>query len=286
MRVLIVGGGSIGRRHYEGLGKSTGIHSVDIVEPDKKAINEIKKIEPRPVSICNLHRSIPEGQVFDVTIIATNSNERRWVYDKVKDISGAIIMEKFLFNNEEEYNLEKNVPVFVNMPRRAMFDYRKLRGELNGSVDLLISRNNLPGLFSNAIHYADLLYFFTGGIELDITIDLRDEYFSKRSGYGDAHGIIVMKNNKGACVVRSAPGKPISPLVIDGCVIFEDKNKIIKKGEISNFNYLLQSEMTGNIVNDLCNTGSCQLPDYESASYLHRLILKEMRRLGCDFRIT
>jgi len=294
MKVLIVGAGNIGRRHMQALAGVPEITGVNVADPSTKCLKIAKKMaldEERAGRGINVHfhTTIPEC-TNDLTIIATNANERRAVWDKVRDRSGFVILEKFLFNKVDEYDAPRHDKkrTFVNCSRRAMPCYDSFLGQ----EKVTIYYYGLDGLLCNAIHFIDLMCYLTGSPLAGIDVQISKAYKSKRRGYWDADGKIIATTEgvKGMCYLTTTAmsKKKQGPLYIVNDAQIDESGMTAKgaDGVISAFKFELQSKMTGRIAVDLMKRGTCGLPDYWTSAEVHMMFLEQLRRIGWKNPIT
>ena len=170
MKILIIGVGNIGKRHLESLRKSSKIKEFYLVEK-KKLENqnfERKFLNSKLYFYKNINH-LEKKIKFDLVVISTNSDVRFKIFKfivsnfKVKHF----ILEKFVFQNIKHYkyalNIIKNqkLKVFINCPMRNWPLFKKIRDkDYKKNIKIKISGSKW-GLASNAIHYIDLLIFFT-----------------------------------------------------------------------------------------------------------------------------
>jgi predicted dehydrogenase len=204
MKVLLIGLGNIGRRHLEGLNKSKLDFIVYVYDYNTNLYKDIdhKLNSKRTVFLESL--DIPNDNVspenIDVAIVATSSLGREKLIRKLmlRFKIKNLILEKVVFQQVESYLdfvsvfEENNINCYVNCQRRVMKSYKTLRNELS---DQKISRITIKGggwnLLSNAIHFLDIIHFFSNdeSVDIDIVEFLYDEYFeSKRRNYIEMYG--------------------------------------------------------------------------------------------------
>jgi len=278
MKALIIGAGNIGIRHLQGLKSARhNLKSVTVVDPDPNAT--FRAYEMGHFGIVKYSEVIPSGN-YDIVIVATNSKERRGVIEKIQGRYGFLLLEKFLFHNESEY-FERLPNAFVNCPRRIMPGYIKLKQELSGfPVNGVIC--NLPGLLSNSIHWMDFVSYLTGKKDLIFCFTPGEILKSKRNGYNESSGILDIESGNTRLRVFNLNQNKIFTISINGREINETEKTI--DGEP--FEYKLQSELTGDVVNQWIENGTCGLTDYEQSAEWHLQILRELRRVNWNLPIT
>jgi len=304
VKIAIIGAGQLGSRHLQSLSLINREATVDVVDPNpssletaKKRFLEVSKVTKiREVHYCSSLDDISDN--IDVTIIASNSNVRRKIIEDLlaaKHVR-ALILEKFLFQREEDFSAirslltKKNIPAWVNCPRRMWPVYQNLKKELQGEQPIEFSVTGTSwALASNAVHMIDLLSFLCDSTDYRITYpDLDDTIIqSKRSGYIEFTGRL-----SGECSrqVRFSIGcynglgtNLMIHLYCEGIqyIIKESEGKIfIGKGnegwkwEEIQFTVPYQSQLTHLAVEHILDTGTCELTPYEESQKLHLPLLR------------
>ncbi len=199
--ILIVGLGNIGKRHLESflkLNKKLVIYCVDIKFSEKRT-----KINNIDILYTN---SIKEfKKIFDVCIIATNSNERFKILKKVvkNNLCKKIILEKVTFSNLAQYKeaqklLNSKTKIYINCPRRSWPSYRNLKKNLsNEDLKLIEIQGYNWGILSNMIHFLDLFSYLSNDKKIELIYDDCNKTFSssKRNGYFEVFGSFIFKNS-------------------------------------------------------------------------------------------
>ncbi len=132
MKVLIIGYGSIGRRHEEVLSKIDEIKSVNIVTKqsvdNKKTFNDIKKVN--------------DIQSYDYFVIASETNKHyaQLIYLETNVTDKIIFCEKPLFEINKDLTIEKN-QVFVGYVLRFHPILQKLKSFLENEKVLSVNVN-------------------------------------------------------------------------------------------------------------------------------------------------
>ncbi len=287
MRVAVIGAGGIGRRHAQSLAGSKDVTALDIIDPQRKALKQTAALIQEHAAIpVNYYREINSRATYDVAIIATGANERYSAIEAVKKKAKYLILEKFLFNHIKEYAIEMsdNV-VYVNCPRRAMECYDRFIGQKP-----TLFYYGMQGLLSNTVHFADLLSYWTGSEVVRYDIDIGKPKRTKRSGYYDCNGRIVITAGNGMAYLNTATMKKNQKtvtLIVNDHLIDEDERTITKpNGKVKPFSFKYQSEMTSSYLKDISKTGECRLARYEDSMQWHMSLLDGLRRAGWVKNIT
>lgn len=311
--VAVVGLGQLGRRYIEGLVQSSSELSVWGVERNPEAIKRTRDLvrQPKPhvqVEILSSIRELPMN--VDLVISATTADARLSTVREILDGRNVryVILEKLLTqkvsDSLELSQLATHVQhVWVNYPRRAMVWHRRLSEQLRRNTPLHVSVTiGLPGLLTKMLHYIDLIEWWTDSRAQEIQIREQSlEWFeSKRPGFLDATGVVdVTFSDASFLTVHSNPKGSQS-----------SKNRITVKGggttlSISEPDGLasgsmlaspiagrleLQSELTGPLVEQILENGTCGLPKLEDVIDTHDLFIRTLiaeqdRKFGAKGRL-
>ncbi len=297
--IAIIGVGGLGSRHLQSLAslkEPAEIQAVDISEESISIAKErFESMRPGPHLSLSFCRTVTElNSRLDVVIVATSSMPRRGIVEELLMTKAVrmMILEKVLFPKLEDYSaiaelLEKSgCQTWINHPRRLLPFYQRLREifaeEKNIHIDIC---GGNWGLACNSVHYLDLIGHIAGdGTSPVICADGLDQELlpSKRKGYIEFTGTLT--GSMGRCqmfsITSSAGEMTSAHIAILGeqieCVIHEDQNSAFilrhKDGwniEKQSIDGKLQSETTGPLVETLLKTGTCDLPDYQTAMREH-----------------
>jgi predicted dehydrogenase len=304
-KVAIFGAGQLGRRHLEGLVKSSQPITVHVVDPHYDARRAVQDylVNSKDAALKEIHLHASKNGLppeLDVVIVATTANQRLEVIEQVlgKVKVRHIIMEKFLFNDSDHFALagaliaKQGVRAWVNTPRRHFEFYRELREQSNGEQLLQFTVDGGDwGLCCNSVHFIDLLQFLTGTTQVRTLRTRLDEGVmqSKREGYVELSGEIFGELGNTTFTVRSVRGstKPITVILH-----YKSQTYLVVEGEgvlwriahgaveSSRFRIPYQSEMTGKIVDQLLTTGYCDLTPYDDSVAAHLPLLFAFAKCG------
>ncbi|MEK4539195.1 Gfo/Idh/MocA family oxidoreductase [Peribacillus sp. FSL K6-1552] len=300
-KVLIIGSGNIGYRHFEGLLKTDLSLVIYVIDPNVEALNRVQKCYEESNSeekTCYFFESIKDiPDQMDLCIIATSSKVRLEVAETLLKTTSVkyLILEKVLFQKESDYDQmssllkEYNVKgCWVNCPLRTFPIFRDLKEKIKTSLSYYIEYRNF-GIGCNSIHQLDLFSFLTNCLDLKIeTSKLENVVESKREGYLEVLGILTASTNKEDTLIISSniESSPryfmklkfneeiwtIFPLLERITVEGTQNNEIIEKV----INYPKQSSITSLLVTELLLLGKCSLPDYETSKKLHVNLIKNL----------
>lgn len=302
-KVALIGCGNLGSRHLQALKKTQKELSITVCEPFENsreiALQRYNEIQDNSYieafSIIEKYTDIDADT--DLVIIATSSAERfqiaKWIVNNIS--IKYIILEKVVFQSIselEEFNCllrnKKGVKGWVNCPRRMFRFYKLLKEEFKkyNEIDMIVSGTDW-GMGCNSIHMLDLYEYVTGSSLYVWNNDGLESYIgdSKRHGYKEFYGEMDINTDKGKVYIvckrnEVTPFKMVFKLkdmIID---IQESKKEalystydgeLIKKVEID---FLPQSCLTNTVVEQLIETGSCDLTSYSDSMRLHKVILE------------
>jgi predicted dehydrogenase len=293
-RVAIVGAGQLGRRHLQGLLKSTQplcVHVVDPSEASRRAVEEFTDSldvrSPAPLHVHGTIDALPAE--LDVVVIATTANQRLDVMERLTRVCRVrhLVLEKFLFNDSEQYSRAASliaanaVTAWVNTPRRHFGIYRDLRERTRDDrlLQFIVDGGDW-GLCCNSVHFVDLLQFLTGATELRAMSARFDDgvLASKRDGYVELTGEIAGEVGSAGFTIRSVRG---STKAVTVAAHYERETVLVAEGagilwrvgsgpvETTTFRLPYQSEMTGVIADQLLTSDTCDLTPFAESVAAH-----------------
>jgi hypothetical protein len=322
-RIIIAGAGQIGSRHLQGLLLSRHDMEIEIAEPleanrklaMEKALQVVKYGEKK-ITFVN-SADLLSSEPADLAIIATNSDVRAEVVSMVLSRTSVkyLILEKVVYQSVREFDsqiglIEKaGTMAWVNCPRRVYPFYLRLKEETGSPENffMTVSGSNW-GLACNSVHFIDLFYYLTAHSgDHEVKAIFNPGFIeSKRSGYMEYTGDLLIAGNKSGLLLRSFRngGIPVhTDISVPGCryVISESAGYVVKysesnkfKPELEEVKFPFQSELTGIYADSLFDSGRCSLtPLAESRKYhnilfdaLGQHIMKESGRLPEKYSIT
>ncbi len=302
--ILIIGAGQLGSRHLQGVLKCDLNQNIYVLDPSPDSLkvaaqraNEIN--HNHDVYFVENWNDLPEN--FDLVIVATNADIREKVITRLINNHEVkyLILEKVLFQEIDSYHRigdllnKKKVPAWVNHPRRMFKTYKNIKALLNTVTPKIIQvTGGNWGLGCNALHFIDLFTYLTDAQVKTLDTDwIETEILpSKRNGFIEFTGTIkgTLTDNS-IFQITSLKGDP-SPVTI---TVFDTDMRIIIQesgtpkvycltkenkynSEISPFEMEFQSSLTTMLANDLFESNTCDLPDYDFASVTHLSFITAM----------
>lgn len=301
--VCIIGSGNIGSRHLQGLKKVSFPLSIEIVDPSSRSL-EIAKERYNQINSPINHKIIflkdlnKISKKIDLAIIATSSNIRREVVEKLLRISDVqyLILEKILFQKRKDYFgiekllKQKKVTGWVNFSMRTMPFYNQLKDKLQGRVQMNVSGSQY-GLITNAIHFIDYIAFLTNCYDFKVITDglNRKVVESKRVGFSELNGTLFVTFQDGSTGCFTCLPNGEAPFMIEvsssnyRCISKESERKAWISFSKNDWqwdeiqtNIPFQSDMTNLVVEEILEKGSCQLTSYSEASKIHLQFLESL----------
>ncbi|MBA4408506.1 MAG: hypothetical protein C0397_03675 [Odoribacter sp.] len=297
--IALIGAGQLGSRHLQGLKKINIATNIDVVDPSigslaiaKERFEQVENNEF--IKSIRFLNSIDElNESIDLCIIATNSNIRALVTQELvakKNIK-TIIFEKILFQKIRDYKFvqdilhENKIKAWVNCPRRVFPDYIEIKKNIvpNEKLTFLLTGGNW-GLACNGIHFVDLLAFLNdnNNFTFDSSCLDNDSQMSKRAGFIEFTGILQGKQSNGSDIIINARDGSNAPHVItitgeNSIFIIDETSGEIRmalskndwRWENRQLRVLFQSQLTGDIVEEILTNGNCNLTSFDESAQIH-----------------
>lgn len=312
--IVIIGAGQLGGRHLEGLLKSRFSLRVYIIDNSRKSLNRLiktfKKTYYNETKSLTFHLDMNElPELVDVAIISTTADVRKQIIEqlisklKIKNL----VLEKILFQKKDDLPsiqgllTKNNIDCWVNCPRRTFKIYKKLKSELGGQKIQMNFQGRDWGLACNAVHFIDLLVFFTGEDDLIFNnTGLHNRlYKSKRNRFKELKGSLTIQTKTGSRLVliddyKSSYKKELTISVQNKIYqIYESENymdvvksNILQKKE--KFKIPFQSQMTGDIVDEIILNKKSELVSYSKCVKYNYLMLESLlghfSKINKDFK--
>ncbi len=304
--ICILGAGNIGSRHLQALKNVRTPLSICVVDTSVDSINQAKeRYESFPGLVNSKHKlSFYQGfeglpEQIDIAIIATTSNVRREVCEKLLNQASVkiMILEKLLFQKKDDYLFiqkllkDKKCKGFVNCSMRTMPFYFNLRKEIKKLPFNYFVTGSQYGLITNAIHYIDHMAFLSGSIDFNVGTSALDPVpiENRRRGFLELNGTLNVTFKDGSFGSFSCFPNGDAPVVVEiispafRCISKETE----RKAYIANANKKwvweevetdipYQSQMTDIIVENLLNKGNCQLVSYDESAKIHLTLLESL----------
>ncbi len=226
---MIIGVGSIGKRHLQSLIKLNIKANFYLIDPifislKKNKIDKflgIKLIQNNIKLFCyeNINDFLQQDINLDLCIISTNSDNRFLILNKIISSTHIknILLEKFLFNKLNDYKMalkisnSKSNSIFVNQWISQSKKLRKIFNKFkNYKLDFKVTGVEW-GMASNIVHFIDMVrYFKINKLEAPKIIKKNlssSIYPAKRKGFYEVYGDLLIKYGKHNLQVSCEQGK-------------------------------------------------------------------------------
>lgn len=305
--IVVIGVGNIGSRHLQALKKINLPLKIYAIDPNSESLSIAKKrfdsidINQNKHQIKYLQKIETFGETIDLAIIATNSNIRREVIEKLLELNDVkyFILEKLLFQKKDDYySVEKllkdrDCKAWVNFTRRMIPIYDdKIKKLFHKKKVFMCATGGGWGLISTGLHYLDYMIYLLENN--DFSVDTRhlnpNLIKSKRTGFWEISGILQVHFKCGSsCIFISYPSGdlPISLEIFSDtlrCVINET-NEQVWHGLIQNISGTKFFEVKTQYISDLTTinvekilkNGYCSLVTYKESILMHLTFLDSIQ---------
>jgi len=302
--VVVIGLGGIGVRHLQGLAATTTVSDVIGVDPSPASLTSAQEHwdevssgrSPQLQLVTSLDHVSGETAGNCMVIVATRADVRAEVTRaalRQLEPTG-LILEKILFQREQDFSqtdsLLKNhgVPTWVNHPRALSEPWRHVSSMIrSGEASAVTVRGRSWGLACNALHFMERTTI--APIGLGPTIDTEGlspgSIPASRFGLRELLGTLVVHTNDQRLTMIDEGGERshatievagVHPATIEE---WPDRTTISfeNTSTVETYPPLLQSQLTGPLIDRVLRTGECSLPTYWDVSPLHRLFVAAVR---------
>lgn len=304
--IAIIGAGQLGSRHLQGaLIVKDFVFDIYVIDPSNSSLEVSEK---RASEISHNHNIIFEKKIsilpkfLDLVIVATNSKVRLLVIEQLlKKVSvNYLILEKVLFPELKQYDLAEEILInnkvkcWVNHPRRMNDNYKTIKKYFvpNKSYFFQLVGGSW-GMGCNGLHFIDLFEYLSSSSLTKINSNFLNKKVlkSKRDGYIEFTGTLSgTLDNKHFFSITSTNGNelitPSISIMSDTIRLFIQESVSPKiyiyskensfKVESVDFNMKYQSQITGLLIKQLIDTGTCDLPLFKNASQTHKKFIKSL----------
>lgn len=297
--ILLVGAGQIGSRYLQGLSTVKLDLCITVVDPSDLSLNKATKRWLEVVGDNSQHKVrwckvLPQDlELIDLAIITTSAAGRA---DLVKYISKTVnvsywVLEKVVAQSKQELDIIRTATIdakgtWVNMVRRIIDWHQQLKFKFYEQGPLKVRKiGGLWGLACNAMHFIDLISWWTGESLLSVNTNRLDSMWikSKRSGYFEVTGELLAIFSGGTeLILQSQPNaiKDIMYIELPNKNIWsiDELNGIASKSkeDFVNGEIKLQSQLTGPMVSKILTNGICELTTLKQSSDQHQIFLDTM----------
>jgi predicted dehydrogenase len=294
--ILLVGCGSLGSRHLQGIVKIHSPLEISVVEPNQNSINIAKERlneVPKHSHTISWYNDISNiSQPSDLVIVATNSSGRsELIQQLLKNNNSRFLIEKIVCQSNEEYkslinemNIH-NAKGWVDTSRRYFSFYQSIKKyfSTSNSTKITIKSGNI-GLGTNAIHFLDLFLWFVNSTNIELTENLHNEILQNKRGanFVEFAGTIYGKTDSKSSISISCSLSEDLPTIMNiesddkKLTIDETNQKVIECTNLPKipFKWEFQSDLTTIIVNSILKNDDCELPSISDSFVLHNELFR------------
>ena len=297
--ILLIGAGQLGSRYLQGLAKCKAPLRIFVhdIFPESLALaqerwNEVADFQSQhSVSFHTSLDSAPSS--VDLVVLATTAGARPALVAQVLRRSAVRfwILEKVLAQSEPGIDsmlsdIAGSGKAWVNTARRAIPWHQSIKDQLGLARPIALSlQGGLWGIACNAVHYLDLLSWWSGeSLEQVNTLGLDPQWFeSKRPGNWEVSGTLEARYSGGSYALLTATsGAAAGALrVTDGSLSWEinEASGLARRSDglevLGRMEF--QSNLTTGIVDAILATGECSLPSLQESAELHRIFVRGLQ---------
>jgi len=297
--ILLIGAGQLGSRYLQGLCKCNTPLSISVVDISPQSLTQAERrwVEvdgPQSAhKVSFLTELALSPQHIDLAIVSTTAHIRP---DVVKNVLYHAkvkywLLEKVLAQSIEELNeiqfaIGPACNAWVNTPRRIILWHQQIKNSLSLNSSLHLCVNGGPwGLACNAVHFLDLMSWFSGEELIAVCTDMLDKSWveAKRPGNWEIHGSLTALFSKGSSVLLSSTkdGKPQFTYDIqdesNSWHINEEMGTAVCSNGLKISGKLpYQSEMTAAIIDEILLEGNCNLPGLVASTRMHHVFIEAL----------
>ena len=303
-QIAILGVGHLGSRYVQGLLSGSNALNIWLRDPainSRSAFDSWRNTYGIDVGRHFVRFSLNNQDSpdhFDLVISATTADVR---YESLNAFLNGktfdyLILEKVLTTGLEDLEdlaklAQRGKECWVNHQMRLFLHYQRLKTELQivDSIEMVVEGTDW-NMASNSSHYCDLLRWLTSEqlVEIDCALIEREWRNSKRVSFLEFTGVLTYRFSGGSGLVlksrRIAAHEPFSPVTISirssrGCVTIEEEVGTVRASwleEDLQGEFVLQSNLTSNLVGSILATGQCGLPRFKDVRDDHAMYLQEL----------
>jgi len=300
MNVALIGVGQLGSRYLQGLSKCENRLQIFIHDVDIGRLMLAKQVWIEFGGLTSIHNILFSKDINELpkdihlAIIATTANVRPQIISRItyKSYVKYWLIEKVLAQDNDGLNLimksiGSNSKAWVNTPRRALTWHNKIKEQIpvNAPLSMTVSGNSW-GLACNAIHFLDLMAWWSGEKLIKISTDLLDNVWfeAKRPGNFEINGIMGAEFSKGSKVVLSSSNNGGDTDYVIRLSYGDTSWKIDEANGFASCSngvsvpgYLpYQSEMTPLLVDEILTTHNCQLTPIDESVEMTRVLIQAL----------
>jgi hypothetical protein len=294
--IYIIGAGQLGSRHLQALKQVQTPLQIIVVDPSNASLATARERYEGTAGVDHAITFLTDlpssSSAIDIAIFACNAHVRKQALEKLLDKAAVqyLVLEKLLFDKIEDYasvsNRLENLPTktFVNCAMRMIPFYGEAKSYFqNQNVTLTVNGSKF-GLASNAIHYLDLLAFYSQDSSYVVQVESLDPEMidSKRPGFKELTGTLIANYSKGSRAILTCLKDGTLPFQVEissprvRLISREWEQKAWISEEKNGWKWIeveakipFQSQLTAKLVDDLLTRGSCDLVPFAESKQIH-----------------
>lgn len=295
--ILIAGSGQLGSRYLQGLSKFNDLLNIFVFDISDDSLNvarlrwEACNNNFHQVHYIKEYNGLPK--LIDLAIVSSTAKVR---VEIVKNITlntqvNYWILEKILATSISDLNeirslIMPSLDAWVNTPLHLWPLYQHLATKYTSPKKVSAKFLNFDGLACNSIHYIDFISRWVNSeVELIDITGLKKKWISaKREGFYEIEGMMSVKFQDGTLLYMSSKidnEDYIAQIVVEGETWYINENDGYAKSSYGNEIFgktLLQSELTALLLEEIFNTGNCNLPNLEQSITQHIPLIYNLKK--------
>jgi hypothetical protein len=299
-KVLIAGAGQLGSRYLQGLAACKLPLHIHVQDIDSDSLTRaydrwMEVVKPESQHKVQLHQvmeTVPK--LLDLVIVATTAGVRPQVVRRIAEHARVRywILEKVLAQSEAaldeiatHVHADAESMAWVNTPRRMLPWHQAIQSKLihKSPLSLTVSGGSW-GLACNAVHFLDMLAWFSGETLQSVKTEQLDRQWieAKRPGNWEVLGTMDTLFSGGSSAKLTVTPESFSYCfnLSDGVYnwFIDEEAGIAKRSDGLEVPGRLpfQSEVTAELVESILQNGHCLLPSLDDSIALHRVFLRGM----------
>jgi hypothetical protein len=294
--ILIAGAGQLGSRYLQGLSKFADLLNIYVFDISDDSLNtarlrwEMCNNNFHQVHYIKEYNKLPQS--IDLAIISSTANVRVEIIKKIIAYTHVDywILEKILATsisdlNEIKFLTKDSLNAWVNTPMHAWPLYKYFTSKYPSPKNVSAKFLNFNGLACNCIHYIDFISRWVNSEveEIDLSGVKEKWISSKRKDFFEIEGkmSVIYKDGTKLEMSSKEQNKDYSiEIFIEGETWYINESEGYAK---SSYGYevfekiLFQSELTAIFLEQIVNTGNCDLPNLEQSIYQHVPLIHSLK---------
>lgn len=294
--VLLVGAGQLGSRYLQGLSLCKNLLDIAVLDISLKSLQQAELRWREVGGLTSKHEisfyteltKCP--QQIEIAIIATTADSRPEIVTSVAKhiVVRYWLLEKVLAQSSEGLDqilsqISNPLLAWVNTPRRMIPWHNLIKQQLKMQSPMQLTvTGNIWNLASNSLHFLDMLAWWSEESLVSVNTDQLDANWikGKREGTWEICGTLTAKFSGGSTAkLISGSAGDLSYLIelidssgswnideVKGTALY--LNGVMIPGSLP-----YQSEMTATLVDEIIDSGNCQLPTLEESVAIHRVFI-------------